>query len=348
MYEEPRILPASVSPSEDLTDACGEPPTFVCEQIFDATDGNEALARVTAWFIDTPLRMAIILLVAWLITRFGTRSIERLVARVVSSDRSAARRQLLRLGITDPSKVLGDDDPVEQARIAARKTGRAESISSVIGSTLYALVWSVAVAMVIGELGLNLGPLIAGAGIVGVAFGFGAQSLVKDCISGLFMLMEDQYGIGDVVDLGEAVGVVEEIALRTTVLRGLDGTVWHVPNGEVRRVGNMSQHYSVALIDIDVAYNADLGKARDLIQSTAMQLCESEAWADKVLEEPVLLGIETLGADGITFRMTVMTSPGTQWSLQRELRLALKQALDDADIEIPFPQRTVWLRNDET
>ena len=347
VFEQTSVLLASVDPAEDLDDACGAEPSYLCERVFDFSDGNEVLARLAEWLIDTPLRIAFIVVLAWLLTRFGRRAIERLVTRIVASDRAAARRGLLRLGISDPSKVLGDDDPVEEARIAARKNSRAESISGVIGSTVYALIWAVAIAMVIGELGLNLGPLIAGAGIVGVALGFGAQSLVKDCISGLFMLMEDQYGIGDVVDLGEAVGVVEEIALRTTVLRGIDGTVWHVPNGEVQRVGNKSQHYSVALIDIDVAYDADLGQVRDLIESTATQLCESEAWADKVLEAPNVLGIEMLGADGITLRMTVMTAPGAQWALQRELRLALKRALDDADIEIPFPQRTLWIRNEQ-
>jgi small conductance mechanosensitive channel len=347
VFEQTSVLLASVSPNENSTDACGSEPSYLCEQVFEATDGNELLARLAEWLIDTPLKILSILVIAWLLTKFGRRSLERLVTRIVSSDRAAARRRLLRLGISEPSKVLGDDDPVEEARIAARRSSRAESISGVIGSTLYAVVWAIALAMIIGELGLNLGPLIAGAGIVGVALGFGAQSLVKDCISGLFMLMEDQYGIGDVVDLGEATGVVEEIALRTTVLRGIDGTVWHVPNGEVQRVGNMSQHYSVAMIDIDVAYDADLVRVRDLIETTATDLCASEPWVDKVLEAPAVLGIEMLGADGITLRMTVMTAPGAQFGLQRAIRLALKQALDEADIEIPFPQRTVWLRNEQ-
>jgi small conductance mechanosensitive channel len=347
VFDQTSVLLASVSPNENSTDACGSAPSYLCERVFEATNGNELLARLAEWLIDTPLKIVSILVIAWLLTKFGRRSVEGLVTRIVASDRAAARRRLLRLGISDPSKVLGDDDPVEEARIAARRSSRAESISGVIGSTLYAVIWAIAVAMIIGELGLNLGPLIAGAGIVGVAFGFGAQSLVKDCISGLFMLMEDQYGIGDVVDLGEATGVVEEIALRTTVLRGIDGTVWHVPNGEVQRVGNMSQHYSVAMIDIDVAYDADLVRVRELIETTATDLCASEPWTDKVLEAPVVLGIEMLGADGITLRMTVMTAPGAQFGLQRAIRLALKQALDEADIEIPFPQRTVWLRNEQ-
>ena len=127
--------------------------------------------------------------------------------------------------------------------------------------------------LVLGELGIDLAPLIAGAGIAGVALGFGAQSLVKDCISGLFMLIEDQYGIGDFVDSAKRPASVEEVALRTTVLRGIDGTVWHVPNGEVTRVGNKSQHWSTALIDVDVAYDADLAAVRDVMQVTAADVC---------------------------------------------------------------------------
>ena len=125
--------------------------------------------------------------------------------------------------------------------------------------------------LVLSELGIDLAPLIAGAGIAGVALGFGAQSLVKDCLSGLFMLIEDQFGIGDVVDLGEAAGTVERVTLRATVLRGLDGTVWHVPNGEVQRVGNRSQLWSVAVVDVVVGYDADIAAASGIFERTAAQ-----------------------------------------------------------------------------
>jgi small conductance mechanosensitive channel len=170
--------------------------------------------------------------------------------------------------------------------------------------------------------------------------------LVKDCIAGLFMLVEDQYGIGDIVDLGEAVGTVEEVTLRTTVLRGLDGTVWHVPNGEISRVGNQSQLWSVALVDVDVAYDSDLADAREVMLTAAAQLCSSGQWAADVLDEPVVLGVEALGADGITIRLIVKTSPGSQWALNRAIRETFKGAMDSAGIEIPFPQRTVWVRSE--
>jgi small conductance mechanosensitive channel len=161
------------------------------------------------------------------------------------------------------------------------------------------------------------------------------------------MLLEDQYGVGDVVDLDEANGVVEKISLRTTVLRGVDGTVWHVPNGEVSRVGNKSQLWSVAVVDVDVAYDSDLAATRQVIIDCATELATSEEWADSVIDPPQVLGVEALGADGITIRVTSKVQPGTQWALQRALREALKTSLDRAGVEIPFPQRTLWVRRDD-
>ena len=284
-----------------------------------------------------------ILVVAWLLTRLARRVLDRVVTRVVARDRNAVRERLARVGITAPTehpRVVEDE-----ARLMARADSRAASISGVLTNTAVITIWTVAAILVLGELGVNLAPLVAGAGIAGVALGFGAQSLVRDCLSGIFMLLEDQYGVGDVVDLGEAEGVVEEIALRTTVLRGIDGTVWHVPNGQIMRVGNRSQHWSVALVDVDVAYDSDLDAVRTLMLDTATSLCARDEWNDVVLSGPEVLGVETLGADGITVRMTVQTAPGVQWRLQRALRAALKTAFDDAAIEIPFPQRTLWLRN---
>lgn len=227
-----------------------------------------------------------------------------------------------------------------------RAEARATTISTVLTSSLNATVLCLGGLLVLGELGVNLAPLIAGAGIVGVALGFGAQSLVKDCITGLFMLVEDQYGVGDVVDVGEASGVVEQVTLRVTRLRSVDGTVWHIPNGVITRVGNKSQLWSVALLDIDAAYGADPTVAGEVILDAARRVCEQEQHAPQVLEEPQLLGVEALRADGVTLRLRVKTCPGEQWALMRALRAEIKRSLDDAGIEIPFPQRAVWLRGD--
>lgn len=335
---------------DGLDAACGDEPKLICDTVYDITDGNETAARVADWLIDRPLSIILILLVAWIVRRLAKRALTRLVRRLVASDRDAVRRRLKAIGVDRPELLLANhpDDADEQMRDVARRTARAESISGVLGNTVTIVIWTIAFIMILGELGLNLGPMIAGAGIAGVALGFGAQSLVKDFISGVFMLMEDQYGIGDFVDLGEASGTVEEVALRTTVVRGVDGTVWHVPNGEIRRVGNKSQHWSTAVVDIDVAYDADLAIVRTIVTETAIAVCTSEEWSGDVLDEPEVLGVEMLGADGITVRMVVKTAPGVQWALQRALREALKVAFDDAGIEIPFPQRTLWLRNSDS
>ena len=324
----------------DLENACGSNPSWLCESVFDLTNGNRLLAETADWLVS----VVIIILVAWILAQIAKRYLGRLVARVVAPDKTIAARQLQRLGdrattfVAEPIGIT-EDDPRRQARL--------QSISLVVSSTAAVIIWSIAIIMALGETGVDLAPLIAGAGIAGVALGFGAQSLVKDCISGLFMLLEDQYGVGDIVDLDEAAGVVEKVSLRTTVLRGLDGTVWHVPNGNVTRVGNRSQLWSVALVDVDVAYNCDLAAARQVILDCANEVVQSDEWSGVVIDPPQLLGVEALGADGITIRMTIKVEPGSQWALQRALREAFKAALDDAGIEIPFPQRTVWVRRDD-
>jgi moderate conductance mechanosensitive channel len=197
--------------------------------------------------------------------------------------------------------------------------------------------------MCLAELEVNLGPILAGAGIAGVALGFGAQSIVKDFLSGMFIVIEDQYGVGDIVDVGEASGVVEEVTLRSTRLRGLDGTTWHVPNGEIRRSGNKSQYWARVVLDVPVAYEADISVASALIKSTADEVwrgCE----AGEILEEPELWGVEDFGDNFIAVRLVMKTLPGSQWTMARTLRARLKQAFDREGFEIPFPQRTVWLR----
>ena len=217
-----------------------------------------------------------------------------------------------------------------------------------VGSLVTAVVWSVAFVVVLGLFDISLAPLFAGAGVVGVALGFGAQSVVADFLSGFFMLFEDQYGVGDVVDVGDASGTVEKFSLRTTTLRDVNGTVWHIPNSEIRRVGNKSQIWSRAVLDIDVAYDTDIRRAEGIIQRVADELWrDPEFTGGDIIDPPEVWGVERLGADGVTIRLVVKTDPAEQWIVGRELRLRVKEALDEAGIEIPFPQRTIWLRQDE-
>lgn len=326
---------ASADGDAAVLEACGVDAGWLCEHVYDWT-GNETMAEIADWLVGRPLTIAMVLLVGWIVSRIARRYVRRGVERFATADRAGTRRRLEALGLDAFDD--DDDDP--------RRAARATSIGGVVGSTTTVIIWTITILIAIAEAGINLGPLIAGAGIAGVALGFGAQSLVKDCIAGLFMLIEDHYGIGDIVDLGEATGTVEQISLRVTVLRDTSGTVWHVPNGEVQRVGNLSQLWSVAVVDVDVAYDSDLVRVRESLLTVVGEVCAEPEWSEVVLDEPEVLGVELLGPDAVTVRVNVRTSPGAQWRLQRALRERIKARLDDDGIEIPFPQRTIWVRSE--
>jgi small conductance mechanosensitive channel len=204
-------------------------------------------------------------------------------------------------------------------------------------------VYTIAAVTILGELGINLGPLVASAGIAGVAIGFGAQSLVKDFLAGLFMLAEDQYGVGDIIDVGEAKGKVEAVGLRTTRLRDVEGTVWHVPNGQITRVGNKSQEWARALLDVSVAHSTNLRRAEEVIKDVADSMWQDPDWSSKLVEEPEIWGVENMGSDFIDIRMGIKTLPSEQFKVMRELRTRLKERFDDEGIETSSPQRTMWI-----
>jgi small conductance mechanosensitive channel len=199
--------------------------------------------------------------------------------------------------------------------------------------------------MVIAQLGYNIAPLIASAGILGVALGFGAQSLVKDFLSGIFMILEDQYGVGDTVDVGLATGTVEAVSLRITRLRDVNGTVWHVRNGEILAVGNMSQQWARTVLDIPVAFSEDLTRVRAILHEVADGVWNDPEYRPIILEEPEVWGVERWDPDGVVVRVVVKTAPQQQWAVARELRELIKDRFDAEGIEIPLPQRMVWHRD---
>ncbi len=291
--------------------------------------------EVTDFVVGAPLRILLILILALIVNRLARRAIRRLLraaqSGVVQERFGAVRR-------ATPSVLV--DTGVHETGVRGEQ--RVEALSSVLRSVASFVIFVVAGFMVLGELGINLGPLLAGAGILGVAVGFGSQTLVKDFLSGIFILVEDQFGVGDIVNLdNETSGIVEGVSLRTTRLRSIDGTLWHVPNGEIRRVGNTSQHWSRSLLDVEVAYDTDLDRAQDVIGEVARG-----AWKEDpaILEEPEVWGVEALGANGITVRLVVKTTPAEQYRISRVLRRRIKDAFDEHGIEIPFPQQTVWHR----
>jgi small conductance mechanosensitive channel len=293
--------------------------------------------------VVTCARMVLILLVAFILSRVVRRAVRRLAART-------ARRHEKRMNREDQEAdqrvyALRDklSDILPSGERNARAAQRAKTLGTTAASIFNFVIWFIALLLCLAELNINLGPILAGAGIVGVALGFGAQSLVRDFLSGIFIIVEDQYGVGDTVNVGEAQGVVEEVTLRATRIRGLDGTMWHVPNGEIRRAGNMSQYWARVILDVPVAYDADVTAASALIKRVA-----DETWHDHentdILEEPELWGVEEFGNDAIAVRLVVKTLPATQWTVARELRARIKEAFDREGFAIPFQQRTVWLR----
>jgi moderate conductance mechanosensitive channel len=341
---DPSALPLQETIGDPLLRACGADPGLFCRLTYDWTE-SERTAEVVDALTRTPLRILVILLVAYVLYRIITRAIERFV-QSMSGEQPASRRLKRRLR----NSRIGDRLPgrvVDTGVISLRSAARAQTIGLVLRSIASVVIWAIAFTTILGELGINLGPIIASAGIVGVALGFGAQSLVKDFLSGIFMLIEDQYGVGDIVDVGEASGTIEAVTLRTTKLRDVNGIVWHVPNGQILRVGNMSQQWARALLDVSVAYDTDIETAQRVIKDVADGLWRDEDWVGQILEEPEVWGVEMFGPDSVDIRLVVKTLPSQQFKILRELRKRLKAAFDEHGIEIPFPQRTVWVRRDQ-
>lgn len=338
--------------AQAVTDACGADPGAVCSLMFDLT-GSSSAARI-ADFAARPVKVLIILLAAWLINRLVRRWLERtiegwLARRAEASDKQdeegreaeAAGYEAARIERLREAALRRARQVVEQQE---RSSQRARTLGAVLRSIASITIYGMAVMIALGEFNVNLGPLIAGAGIGGVAIGFGAQSLVKDFISGMFMLMEDQYGVGDVVDVGDTVGVVEEVKLRTTQIRDINGTLWHIPNGSIRRMANMSQDWGRLVLDVEVAYNTDITAAMAVIKETADGVWRDALPDATITEEPSIAGVQSLGESAVVIRLMAKTEPTEQFAAARELRRRLKEAFDEAGIEIPFPQRAVWLR----
>jgi moderate conductance mechanosensitive channel len=309
----------------------------VCRAVFQWTE-NTTLANLAGTTIPPTLRIIIILFLAWLVNRVLKRLIKRFVRSLAEQglQRLASRRR------NGGGGLLSDTQPVD----ISRATMRTETVGAVLRSLTTFVIFVLAGLMILGTIGLNLGPLIAGAGIAGVALGFGAQSLVKDFLSGIFMIMEDQFGVGDIVDVGEATGIVESITLRSTRIRAVSGTLWHVPNGEIRRVGNMSQLWSRALLDIGVAYATDVDHASSVMKRVADEMAAEEDWEPFFVEPAEVWGVHDLAENEVTIRMVAKVTPAKQWPIERELRGRIKAAFDAEGIEIPFPQRTLWVRQD--
>ena len=318
----PSFVLAATSTDPGLVEACGPKgdQSWLCSTVYRVTgDSNAADVADT---LSKPIRILVVLISAWILVRITRVLTRRLVKHMSGGVEKLASMKAV---------SFVDTGPMPQAR----RQQRAETIGAVVRSIITITIWSIALLTVLEILGVNLGPLIAGAGIAGVALGFGAQSLVKDFLTGMFMLMEDQYGVGDVIDTGVATGTVEGVSLRTTRLRDVDGVVWHVPNGTILRVGNKSQQWSRAVVDVPVAFQADTTTADEVIRQVADQVWHDPDYASIILAEPSVLGVESLAPGRVVIRVVVRTRPQEQWQVERELRKRIKAALDEAGIALP-------------
>ncbi|HEY5184731.1 MAG TPA: mechanosensitive ion channel family protein [Actinomycetes bacterium] len=302
--------------------SCAEGDGTFCGWVHQVT-GQEWVGLAAAWLLATPLTILAILLLAFLARHLVHRVIDRTVAHAIKGESALLRGR---------TAAVFESSPLA----AERRTQRAQAVGSVLRSISTGVILGVAALTVMDVLGIPIGPLLASAGIAGVALGFGAQTLVRDFISGIFMIIEDQYGIGDVIDMGQASGTVEEVGLRVTRLRDAEGTVWHVRNGEVVRVGNRSQGWSRALVDIAVPPDADLDVVRSAMLRVATDVYENEpSFADAITAPPEVLGVESMARDSTVVRLAVTTTPDQRAAVARELRLRIKTELDRLGIAFP-------------
>ena len=289
--------------------------SVVTEALKDA--GNTVLI----WLRDHGIKIAVIFGVAYILHRI----VEGLIPHVI--ERSVGVREKRR-------QTAKDREEIEQ---------RSETLSHFLVGAMKAVIWVVAVFMVLPEMNVEIGPLVAGAGIVGIAIGFGAQNLIRDILSGIFIIMEDQYGKGDVVTVAGIIGTVESVNIRRTMLRDLDGVVHVVPNGEIKTSSNYTKDWSRIKLDVPVAYGEDLDKVIAVINRVGQELFEDQEWRPFLITPPQVLRVNKFGDSGIDIRILGETKPLRQWAVGGELRLRLKKAFDKEGIEIPWPHTKLYL-----
>jgi small conductance mechanosensitive channel len=299
--------------------------------------GQTWLAEGGYLFLVKPLRILLIVALAILARALIHRTITRLVRSTTTNSSSPTLLRPLREKV--PGALLRDAG----GALPERRRQRAEALGSVLRSIASAAIFAIALMLILSELSIDLAPLLASAGIAGLAIGFGAQNLVKDFVAGMFMLLEDQYGVGDVVDVGQASGTVEAVGLRITTIRDANGVVWYIRNGEIVRVGNKSQGWASVMVDIPVGFEG-VEQALEILRAAASRLADDPQWSDDLIEAPEVLGVEQITADGVVLRTTVKTTSEAQWRVGRELRRRLTEALDRSGIAAKLGAARMLLR----
>lgn len=298
------------------------------EEIISAASDLGVLAlRVALIFLGTVIAV-------WLVRRWLPRSVDRLIEQ----------RETDNANFDEPRGSTLN----YQQRLLARERSRqrAKTLTVVVVSVLSGTLWFVGGLLVLGELNIDLAPLLAGAGVIGIAVGFGAQALIRDFLAGFFIVLEDQYAVGDIVDLGHAIGEVERITLRFTRLRDLEGQVWFIPNGEVQRVGNLSKLWSRAVLDVGIAYEDDIERAEAAMVAAANDVRKADVESATIIDDPEVLGVQEFGASSVVLRMMVRTEPGEQFAVARAVRARIKARFDADGIEIPFAQSVIRIKSE--
>ena len=304
--------PASL---QTLTLACGREPSIVCRTVWDLMHNSHAADFATAYLagpVQLGLRIVFVLVLAVLLRLAARRLIKQLTTR------AAAGHGREVIGEAGHRGVFGE-----------RRSQRATALASVLGNAASVTIFTIAAVIILGDMGLNLAPVLASAGVLGVAFGFGAQNLVRDFLAGIFILLEDQYGVGDVVDVG-VVGTVEAVTLRITRLRDINGVVWHIRNGTIKAAGNETHGWARAVVDFPVPSQLPVTQARGALERAAVALWEESAWHAVILDRPQVWGVENVSADTVLIRVVARTAPQSKVNVARELRERLKAALDAA------------------
>ena len=292
------------------------------------------------FLLDAPLRIVIIIIGAIVLNMVMRLFIRRFSAAVakgtVGSEKSAGP------GKFSSTVMESQRTGIEPTVIRERRAQRAKTVGRMLGSVATIIIGVIAVLMVLDQMNFNIAPILASAGIVGVALAFGAQELVKDYLSGFFMVIEDQYGIGDTVDLGEAVGEVEDFGLRKTAVRDLTGTLWHVRNGEIMRVGNLSQGWARAVLEIPIGYSTSMDTFREITQAVTAAMSKDTQVASAMLDIPEISGVQSISAEYRVIRTMIKTKPNLQWMVERAFRAELTNELDKRGINIPIVQENVF------
>ena len=277
-------------------------------------DNPDYWESITEWGQASGLRVVAILLTIWVLRKFGNLAVRRSIHRAVRAHEYA---------------TVGDQKK------------REDTLVSMVSASLRVMLWVVGGMLVVQEFGLDIGPLIAGASILGVALGFGAQSLVKDFVSGIFIIVENQYRVGDVVEIAGVAGSVEAITMRETILRNLRGEQIHVPNGEVGVAKNMTKGFSNIIMDIGISYDSDIEKVEKVVNDVGIKLAGDPEWSSPIVEPPTYQRVQKFGPSEVEIRIVASVLPGQQWNVAGELRKRIKKAFYKNNIVIPFPQRVI-------